>query len=211
MKRKCILLSLLAVFLFSCHNESSEFIPEKDPEITQLEQKYGVNFKKITDETDTLNSIFIPFEDIEQLLEENIISRSGRPSTNTYTGRGSASVGGSCSVNFDNIRLGKYSGLSLKFVGGVSFPYFTSGFITKNSYLDIYTISKYLFTTKLYHLTTENSFGSRVYFNGTFNLNINTQVGNTKYELSGSVTFELDMPERATNSFSAKLKLTCYF
>lgn len=209
MKRKCILLSLLAVFLFSCHNESSEFIPEKDPEITQLEQKYGVNFKKITDETDTLNSIFIPFEDIEQLLEENIISRS-MPTRKTYTGYGSLGFGSTCKITFDNIKIGQYY-FSFEFNGGINSRYFLSDFITFNSYLNIFTYTSKIFSTKLYHITTSEYSNSRMNIEGKFNMNIDTYVGNTRYQLSGTVEFNLDIPAYTHSNFSAKLTLTCYF
>ena len=71
MKKLFFLFSLLAVIFTSCQKEQNEVMEENNQEIARLEKQYGVTFEEVTGEIDSSSGIFIPFDDLKQLLEGN--------------------------------------------------------------------------------------------------------------------------------------------
>ena len=68
MKKIVLLLSIITLFMYSCRDQESEVIPEKDPQVEQLENALGIKLEKITDQNQE-NTLYIPFEDLLAAME----------------------------------------------------------------------------------------------------------------------------------------------
>lgn len=215
MKKVCFLFSVLSVLLFSCQKED-ETITNKDPEIAQLEEKYHVKFYEATGEADSLE-IFIPFEDIKQLLEENANPLS-RAETLSTGGEGI----GICSktqfqFHFFSIPLSAYIlNFSVYFpaVPSDTSTFSTSGLFTFGGSATLADVTNSIFHAFDLPKINKADWGELGWaYKGWVSLNINTTINGTNYTLKGNLKFNLDFPleSKVFTYFSVKLTWTLTF
>lgn len=77
MKTRFVWICIIVCMIVSCQKEQVD-IEKSDDELKRIESKYGIKFEEVT-EKDSQNFIFIPFEKLQDILENNTgtVSRAG--------------------------------------------------------------------------------------------------------------------------------------